>query len=152
MNQWLCPFVFGMYISYYNSFDSISVRMNTNYKAVYCSALAIMITAYLRATVFSEKTTIDFLFAFAIIIFSFLILSKISIINTALEQLGKHSGAIFMFHTFIYSYYFKNSIYFFKYAPLIFLVMVLVCYSVALALEWLKKLTRYDKLIKRILR
>lgn len=105
----------------------------------------------LRISFFEDKATIDFLFAFAIIVFSFLILSKIPILNSVLEHLGKYSGMIFMFHTFIYSYYFYDFIYWFKFSPLIYIVMLIVCYLIAKGLELLKKLIKYDSLIKRII-
>lgn len=137
-------YIFGMYISNYNSFDVLGRRVNTNFKAVYFSALAVVITAYLRFALYGDQVTIDFLFAFSIIASSFLILSKIPVLNTVLEHLGKHSGMIFMFHTFIFSLYFEEFIYWFKYSPVIFIVMVVV------GLEWLKKITRYNKLFLKL--
>ena len=150
LKLWICPFVFGMYISNNNSFDVLGRRVNTNFKAVYFSALAVVITAYLRFTLYGDQVTIDFLFAFSIIASSFLILSKIPVLNTVLEHLGKHSGAIFMFHTFIFSLYFQDFIYWFKYPPIIFAVLTVVCYAIAVGVEWLKRITRYNKMIQRI--
>ena len=33
---------------------------------------------------------------------------------------------------------------------IIFAVLKVVCYAIAVGVEWLKKITRYDKLIQRI--
>ena len=56
-----------------------------------------------------------------------------------------------MFHTFIYSYYFKDFIYWFKYAPIIMIVMTVACYAIAVGLEYLKRLVRYDRLVSKVL-
>lgn len=150
LKVYICPFILGMYISHYNSFDTLARRINSNLKAILVSAFAVFFSAYLRFSLFGDSTAIDFLFAFSVILFSFLVLSKIPILNTVLEHLGKYSGMIFMFHTFIYSLYFQDFIYWFKYPPIIFLVLTVICYVVAVGLEYLKKLIRYDKLVKKV--
>ena len=147
---WLSPFVFGMYIAKYNLFDKISRCVNTIPKRIIVTGLAIVLFAYLRLALFGNEVTIDFLFAFAIILFCFLVLSRIPILNKILEQLGKHSGAIFMFHTFIFDLYFKDFIYWFEYPPLIFIVLTVVCYLIAIGLECLKKITKYNSLADKV--
>ena len=66
--------------------------------------------------------------------------------TTLLEALGKQSGLIFLFHTFIFSYYFKDLLYSLKYPVLIFAVLMAVCYVIALVLERLMDITKYNKL------
>ncbi|MCR5636629.1 MAG: acyltransferase [Clostridiales bacterium] len=148
LSTWILPFTAGMYFSKNNLFEKCDVRINNVFQKCIFVFLGIISTALMRYI----NAGFDTLFAFAVIIGCYFLLSKMMFINVLLEHLGKYSGAIFMFHTFIYSYYFKNFIYSFKYAPLIFLIMVLLCYVIAVGLEWLKKLTRYDKLINRIAR
>ena len=136
---WLAPFVFGMYISKYDGFDVLSRKLNTVPKRLFVSLAAIVTFGILR---FAGKHTLiyDSLFAFSIILFCFFILSRIPILNKILEQLGRYSGLIFMFHTFIFDLYFMNFIYWFKYPLLILIVLTAVCYLVALALDFIKKL------------
>ena len=109
-------------------------------------ACALIVTALIRM----NNSDLDSLFAVSIILLSYFFLSRVPIIKVILENLGKHSGAIFMFHTFIFSLYFKDFIYWFKYPPIIFLVLTVICYVIAIGLEYLKKLIRYDKLVKKV--
>lgn len=53
------------------------------------------------------------------------------------------------FHIKLIRLYFVY-IYWFKYPPIIFLVLTVICYVVAVGLEYLKKLIRYDKLVKKV--
>ena len=92
----------------------------------------------------------DSLFGVAIILFSFFVLSRIPVLNKILEELGKYSGAIFMFHTFIYSYYFTGFIYWFKYPVVIFVVLIVICYGIAVGLNYLKRMIRYGQLVERL--
>ncbi len=148
---WLCPFIFGMYISENNIIERLSDKTDKRYKLILFSLLSICFLLYLRSEYFNGKVYIDFLLSLFISIFSFSLLSRIPIINKMLEELGKYSGQIFMFHTFIYSYYFKDFIYWFKYSLIIYIVMVIVCYLIARLLSWLMKVTRYNKLINKII-
>lgn len=147
LSTWFFPFVIGMYFSKNNIFEKISFRINTVTKKCIFTICAIVATALIRM----NNSDLDFLFAFAIIVFSFLVVSKIPVVNIVLDHLGRHSGAIFMFHTFIFSLYFKDFIYWFKYPPIIFLVLTVICYVVAVGLEYLKKLIRYDKLLNLLI-
>lgn len=147
---WLLPFTFGMYIAGRNGFETLSGALNNKTKVLFAVILVVLI-AYLRFAYFGNGVNCDFLFAFSIILFSYFILSKIPIINKILEIFGKYSGSIFMFHTFIYSYYFHSFIYSFKYSVFIYIVMAAVCCLVAVLLDLLKKVIKYDKLINNIL-
>lgn len=144
LNTYLFPFVFGMYISDIDGFIKLKNKFGSRINQVMCSVLLVVAFAYFRFTVFTIN---DGLFGFSIILFSFLIVSRIPILNRIIEEIGKYSGSIFMFHTFIIGYYFKDYIYWFKYAILIFLVTVLVCYVIARVLDLLKKMTGYNRLI-----
>lgn len=112
--------------------------------------MSIIICAGLRYFIFKHSVTIDGFLGLSIIMFSYMFLSKIKFVNKILEELGKHSGLIFMFHTFIYLFWFKSFIYGFKYSILIFAVLVIICYVTAVILRFLMKITRYDKLFKKI--
>lgn len=147
---WLCPFVFGMYISDNNILERLANKGNKKYKIAIFSIISLFLLLLLRYSIFNNYVSIDFLIALFIVLTSYVVISKIPILNRVLEELGKYSGQIFMFHTFIYHYYFKEQIYWFKYSILIYLVMVIVCYVVARLISWLMQVTRYNKLIKKI--
>ena len=147
---YLFPFVLGMVFAKDNLFEKYFKKNNKIFSNIIILGVLLIISLYYRITIFKGTSEIDAFITIPIILFSYLVLSRIPVINKVLEQLGKHSGAIFMFHTFIFSYYFHDFIYSFKYSVLIFIVMTVVCYIVAVLLEQLKKLIRYDKLVKLI--
>lgn len=61
---------------------------------------------------------------------------RIPVISRVLSCLGKHSYIMFLVHTLIYNYYFKDFIYGFKYWWLILVVLAVCSYVVAVAAEW----------------
>lgn len=143
--NWFLPFIIGMYMAKFNGIETLR-KHNATMPRQICFTLVLMcICVWLR---FSLNTAnFDSVFALSIILLSFFIISKIPTLNIVLEHLGKYSGAIFMFHTFIKTYYFKEFIYLFKYPPIIFIVLTLICYVIANGLELLKKLICYNKLV-----
>ena len=53
--------------------------------------------------------------------------------------LGKHSGNIYLFHTFIYSKWFAPTIYRMESPLLIFILLLSVCILISIVIEWLKR-------------
>lgn len=147
---WFPPFALGMYFAGQNGFETIRQNNQTLPKQITLSVLLILLFAFVRFLL-SDTAICDALFALAVILFSFFVLSRIPFLSPALEKLGTHSGSIFMFHTFIYSMYFEKFIYWFQYPPLIFIVLTVICFAVAAGLEALKKLVRYDKLMQKVI-
>ena len=149
LNTYFFPFVFGMYISKVDGLVTLGKKLGSTVNQIICCVLALTAFACFRFVVFGTN---DGLFAFSIILFSFLILSRIPILNKVLEELGKYSGLIFMFHTFIFSLYFKDFVYWFRYPPIIFIVFSVLCYFIAIGLEYLKRLVRYERLMMKVLK
>lgn len=147
IKYYFLPFVLGMYISQINGFGRINLKLDTKVKSICVSVLMVVLTAGIRHYWFNDRNIFDSLFAVSIIVASFCVISKIPVLNTVLFELGKYSASIFMFHTFIFSYYFKDLIYGVKYPILIFLLLTVVCYIIARLLELLKQVVRYDKLV-----
>ena len=69
--------------------------------------------------------------------------------NRLLEFAGRHSMNIFLFHTFIFYYYFHDWIYASRNPVLIFLTLFLACLLISVGMEQLKKLVRFDRLGSR---
>lgn len=149
LNTWLFSLVIGMYFSKYNLFEVINARVDNIVKRFFLLFFAVISCIIVRFNVLDNSIIFDGVFAIVFVLLSYLVLSRIPIINKILEEVGKYSGQIFMFHTFIYSYYFKEQIYWFKYSIIIYLVMIIVCYIIARLLSWLMKVTRYNKLINK---
>ena len=71
-------------------------------------------------------------------------------IDKALEFLGKHSMTIFLTHTFMRYNYLTETIYSFKHFMLIFVIFFAMSLALALVLDFIKKLCKYDELINKI--
>ena len=56
-----------------------------------------------------------------------------------LEELGKHSMNMFLIHTFIYCYWFKDFIYLTRNPFIIYISLILSSYLFSLMIEWIKK-------------
>ena len=71
-------------------------------------------------------------------------------IRQILLFLGKHSMNVFLVHTFIRHYFWKDFIYSFGHFIPDFLALLVTSLAVSIALEWLKKVTGYNRLIQNI--
>ncbi len=151
LKTWQFAFIFGMYISENNIFEKIKNKQNNFCTGILCSLGLVLISVMLRYIYLGNSVQFDAIFAFSIILFSFFVFSKIPFISKIIYELGKYSGQIFMFHTFIYGYYFKGFIYWFKYSIIIYIVMIVICYLIARLLTWLMKITGYNKLINKFI-
>lgn len=144
---WFLPFVLGMYASRRNLFEKMHELLSTDTNRVLASFLLVIAFALCKNT-FYDDLHFDFAFGFAIILFVYFAISRIPGVSLFLEDIGKKSGLIFMFHSFIYSLYFATFIYSFKYPPLIYLVLLGICYGVSWILQLLIDVTRVNKLNK----
>lgn len=142
------PFVFGMYFSKNNLFNKLAHQLDNIIKIIIFSVFSLLITLFMKITIFFRSSEIDGFLSLSIIFVSFFIISRIPIISKLLEVLGKHSGAMFMFHTFIFTYYFEDFFYSFNNPLLIFLVTVIICLMISILISFIKRITCYDKLIK----
>ena len=104
--------------------------------------------------------SIDRLASKAAIIFdSFLVLSMVLVyknihihrwICRVFEFLGKHSMNIFLFHTFIFSHWFKQEIYASRNPLIIFLTLLVSCVVISIILEYIKKIIHLKIIINKI--
>ena len=142
LSDWLLPFVLGMILSNTNAFNRID-SSNIKVKETIEILFVVLIAAILCYTYGIKFYS---LLAISIILFSYLVLSKSVFFMNILGRIGNNSSNIFMFHTFIYYYYFEKYIYVFKYPILIFVVLLFICYFISLLLEKLKSALRIDKI------
>ena len=146
LNVWLFSFVLGMYIAKYNLFERINIKLNKISISILFVIFTLTVSLFIRYKIISQSVVFDGLFSVIIILLSYLIISKFKWIGYIFYQLGKYSGYIFMFHTFIFKYYFGNFIYGFNYSILIFGVMVVICIIFAIVISAIKKVCHIDKL------
>jgi len=86
-----------------------------------------------------NETKIDWLFGLLVILFVFELSISFQWIGKILGMLGGHLFNVFLFHTFIYYYFFSDFIYSFKYPVLIFLVLFVTCLAISMFLEYVKR-------------
>lgn len=80
----------------------------------------------------------------------FTFIGRIPVLRTALAFLGKYSMNIFLIHTFLYYYYFRDWIYSFGHWLLIFAVLLGVSLLLSVLIEQGKRLLGYRKLLERL--
>ena len=69
-------------------------------------------------------------------------------LTTVMVSFGKHSMNIFLFHTFIYYYWFREYIYMTRNPILIFLTLLVSCYLISVLIEFVKNKIGLYRLIK----
>lgn len=146
LTLWILPFCLGMYFAD----KDILGRLIRQWKgkklvpAIVCMLMMLVCAAVRYAHL---GIYMDSFFALSVILFSIFVVAKIPVVRNVIETYGKYSGLIFMFHTFIIGYYFKEFTYSFKYSLLIFAVSAAICLAVAFIIEQIKRLSGYNKLI-----
>lgn len=73
-----------------------------------------------------------------------------ALISYLLEFVGKHSMNIFLFHTFIYYYWFRDFIYASRNPMVIYLLLLLICLLISVGIELLKKIIRFNIMVKHV--
>ena len=85
-------------------------------------------------------------------VMSYLKLTHLGKLTKWLEFLGRHSMNIFLFHTFIFLYYFHDIVYCSGNPFLIFLTLLCSCLAISMGMEYLKKAIRFDVFCKQLIR
>ena len=146
----ILPFVCGMAASKYDLFCLADSLFSTSVLAgrrIYVVVLSVLLllVVYLNGSLLClYEQKIGILFAFWIIQVCFLLYGSSCFVAKsavgALAFIGRHSMNIFLFHTFIFYYFFPNFFYSFRIPGVIFFVLLVVCLVVSVALEKLKSL------------
>lgn len=82
---------------------------------------------------------VDGLFAMGFAGLCGLFLAHVPLVNRTLELLGKHSSNMFLTHNLLYSFYFLDFYYSFRYPLVILAVLALTSLALSIAIEWTKK-------------
>ena len=81
----------------------------------------------------------DGLIALFLVYFSGVLLTRIPILNHILEFIGRHSMNIYLVHTFFYMILYRQYIYYFKYAGITLLLLLVSSLIYSILLEFIKK-------------
>lgn len=100
----------------------------------------------LRMNIGYEMLT-DGIFALVISYLAYDFIGKVFVIRKGLEFLGKHAMNMFLTHSLIMLYLFRDFTYSLRYGILILLFLIAVTVLISLIIEGLKKLCRFEKLI-----
>lgn len=100
---------------------------------------------------FITGAKVDGLIAWMLIVISFIYLHSSSLGGQTLHILGKHSFNIFLFHTFIYYYYFPDLFYNTKHSIFAVVPLLLVCLVVSFGLEKVKSCIKFYSFEKWII-
>ena len=139
ISDYLLPFVTGIWMAKQpvNKFDCISI-----WEVVICFIGLAIFRNFSGGYVF----IIDTLLCVCIALF----VNKVvfpKLLNGVLIEFGKHSMNIFLFHTFIYLYWFTDLIYFTRNPLIIFLELTIVCYLISVIIEFVKRKVGFYRLV-----
>lgn len=147
------PFVLGIVIAMH--IDKIEDRLNRYNPTVVLTTAAFLTLLFIACRQLSpfpytNGTSVDgFISLFA----ALTIVSAVQMFHYSfpvLRYLGKHSMNMYLVHTFIFAYFFKEFIYGFKYPVLIFLALLATSLLTSIVVEQLKRITRYNNLITKL--
>lgn len=146
---WICNYFIGLIAFEYGLFDRIAKFSDKNLVYRWFVSLALLGgAAWLR---FNKGMIIDPLFAISLIVFAGVCLYSVPLITRLVQFIGRHSGNIFLMHTFVYLYNLGDVVYLPQYALPIYLLCMTICILISVAMEWLKKITRYNLAVKNLL-
>lgn len=128
-----------------------SVVVNKALKFVIGLVIILVLMIFRQSSISSVLFEIkDGVVPFFIIYFLYEFICPIKYLNNILGFIGKYSMNIFLIHTFIRATYFRKFIYGFQYAPLIVIVLLAISLVIAVLVEQLKKLMRYEKICEKV--
>lgn len=150
---YLFTFTLGIYASQVDLFVKMKSALpgHRGMKQLLITALLMLIIwqrmhGVLLPETLDSATVFNGVLAFWIVVFGYELVFPFRPLGRLLTFIGEHSYNIFLFHTFIYYYYFGDFIYAFKYPVVIFMVLLSLCLLVSGAIEKLKALVGIDRL------
>lgn len=78
------------------------------------------------------------------------LIGSVPILGRVMIFIGKHSMNIYLVHTFFYMIFWRKYIYYFRYAGVTLALLLVCCLLYSVILEFLKKVTRFKKLLARL--
>ena len=141
--------ILGTAFSYENLFEKLKCHNKKQAVVGIILCSVIVYVAYLCHI--TANAIFSYTLAAVIPYIAFAYISKIAGVRSCLKYLGKHATNIFLIHTFIYYYYYRDFIYSFHSALYILPVLVVISLLVSIVIELIKKITGYNWLSNKIL-
>jgi len=141
VNDWIFPFTMGVYLSQNNGFVRLLRWLDTQGKKRFITLfiLTAFVAWYRQNGYGFDSVRADTFFGILLILWTTELVVYSPLSKKILDFIGIHSFNIFLFHTFIYYYYFPHFIYSFHYPLLIFAVLLGICLVISVVLEAFKK-------------
>lgn len=161
--RWVLAIVIGVAFAQYDVLVRMKSFMITKNKYIsktikFVVLTAVLVFMYLARNSYCNGTATNYTYEFSdnilpvyVIYYCYEFITDIPVLRQILVFLGKHSMNIFLMHTFIRYYYLKDFVYSFKHFILINLVVIGLSIFVSIALEFLKKATKYNRLMDIII-
>lgn len=134
-------------------FEKLFCMKTAFWKQAVCGVILLAVSVVIRQNyvVYHEFAyLVDAWVALLFCWFGGLVLSRIPGIRQILALLGRHSMNIYFVHTFFYMAIYQEFIYSFRYAGVIFAVLLAVSLLYSLVLEGIKKLLGFEKGLRLI--
>jgi len=149
LNTWLLPFGLGIYASQRNLISKIDFKLEKyrSWKYLMLLTAVCLVVAFRSFSPYMRGTEIDWLFGGLIILFVFELINTFGMLEKFLSFLGKHLFNIFLFHTFIYYYFWSEFIYSFHYPVFIFLALLSICVLISMGIDQVKKRIYLNRLV-----
>lgn len=149
VNDWIFPFAVGVYLSQTNGFVTLFAWLSKqgNKRFLLLGILTVFAAWYRQNGYLFDSVRTDTFFGILLILWTTELSLAVAWVKKALEFIGVHSFNIFLFHTFIYYYYFPNFIYAFHYPVLIFAVLLGICLVISVGIEALKRVIGFHRWI-----
>lgn len=145
--------VVGVAFAYEGWFTKLDTWVNDKMRNRLSAIILCLVLLYGSYSIFNSTGNIEnvqFWTGVLIAILSMILLIEIPILNFILKLLGKYSMFMFLTHTFIYYYFYKEYIYSFSDAYKIFLALLIISFVLSVLLTAIRKVIGYDYLIKCI--
>jgi hypothetical protein len=148
ISVWILPFALGIYCSQRNILPLLGgVLSKIGVWRFVLLIVAIGSMAFFRP---DNEIRLDWLFGGLIIIFVFEVTKAIAVVKNVLSFLGKHLFNVFLFHTFVYYYFWKDFFYSFKSPLMMFSILLSVCIVISMIIEQIKKYIHFYNFIDYI--
>ena len=149
VNDWIFPFVVGIWLSQNDGFVKMFAWLDKQGKMRFLTLIILTcaVAWYRENGWLFDSIRADTFFGILLVLLTteWAVASPKS--RKVLEFIGVHSFNIFLFHTFIYYYYFPNFIYGFKNPLLIFAVLLGICLILSVGIEKLKEKIGFNKIL-----
>jgi len=149
VNDWIFPFAVGIWLSQVDGFVKMFAWLDRQGKArfVILIVLTCALAWYRENGWLFDSIRADTFFGILLILLTTEWAMASASSRKVLEFIGVHSFNIFLFHTFIYYYYFPKFIYAFSNPVLIFAVLLVICLIISVGIEKLKEVIGFNKLV-----